>query len=308
MSFNIHDLPDSPEDLELFINRYEAGIKGVKANARATVVWADPNHKSKTEYVLIYLHGFKASYGEGEPIHRAIAHKFGLNLYLSRLYKHGLDDPDAFSTIEAQHFTESARQAFYIGQKLGKKIIIMGTSTGGSLGLYLAGHPSFRHSIAGLILYSPLIRFYGLKHMLLATKPGRTLLRLTPGGSYMLTSPSASEAEEDIWYSSYRLQGALALGKFVQEKMTKATFSNVQCPVFAGYYYKNREQQDKVVSVPAIKKMFEQLGTEKNKKCLLNFPDAQTHIISSQLYSASLSKIERQTTLFIQSILGLKLL
>lgn len=308
MSFNFHDLPDNPGELELFIEQYEKGITGLKADARATVVWADPDKKSKTEYALVYLHGFKASYGEGEPVHRAIAQKFGLNLYLSRLYKHGIDHPDAFSNIEAQHFTESARQAFHIGRKLGKKLIIMGTSTGGSLGLYLASRLPFRRSVAALILYSPLVRFYGLKDILLATRPGRALLRLTPGNSYMLTSTPASEAEKNIWYSSYRLQGALALGEFVQELMTRDTFSKVQCPVFVGYYYRSRKQQDKVVSVSAIKKMFRQLGTKRDKKYLANFPDAQTHVISSQLFSGSLYKIEQQTTLFLQNTLGLKLL
>lgn len=305
MSFDFHDLPDNPEKLDLFIKQYEEGIKGIKTNAKAAVVWNNPEQKSKTEYVLVYLHGFKASYGEGEPIHRAIAQKFGFNLYLSRLYKHGIDDPDAFNHIEADHFTHSAKQTFQIAKKLGKKIIIMGTSTGGALGLYLAGLRSFRDSIAALILYSPLIRFYGLKHTFLATKPGRALLRLTPGKRYMLTSPSASDAENEIWYNSYRLQGALALGEFVQETMKEETFSKVQCPVFVGYYYRSRSRQDKVVSVSAIRKMFEQLGTSADKKELANFPDAQTHVISSQLFSKSLSDIEQQTTRFLQKILGL---
>jgi hypothetical protein len=99
------------------------------------------------------------------------------------------------------------------------------------------------------------------------------------------------------------LQGALALGQFVQETMHRDTFMKVECPVFTGYYYRDPANQDKVVSVSAIKKMFRQLGTVRNKKEILGFPDAQTHVISSGLLSGSIDELEGRTSAFLQKIL-----
>jgi hypothetical protein len=61
----------------------------------ARIVWANDSLKQKTEYAIVYLHGFSASQEEGNPVHRNIAKQFGCNLYLSRLSQHGVDTTDA---------------------------------------------------------------------------------------------------------------------------------------------------------------------------------------------------------------------
>ena len=38
--------------------------------------------KEKTEYAVVYLHGFSASQEEGDPVHYDFAKKFGCNLFL----------------------------------------------------------------------------------------------------------------------------------------------------------------------------------------------------------------------------------
>lgn len=62
--------------------------------------------------------------------------------------------------------------------------------------------------------------------------------------------------------------------------MIKDNFKAVKCPVFAGCYYKDEENQDPVVSVAAMETMFAQLGTPVAQKQMIKFPDAQTHIIT----------------------------
>ena len=54
--------------------------------------------------------------------------------------------------LTADKLWNSAKEAYAIGKQLGKKVIIMATSTGGTLALKLAAeYPE----IAGLILLSP---------------------------------------------------------------------------------------------------------------------------------------------------------
>lgn len=127
------------------------------------------------------------------------------------------------------------------------------------------------------------------------------LLKFIPGSNYLLKAEQGSSPEEDrIWYSSYALKGALALGEFIQHAMTEETFSQVSCPTFTGYYYKSKSQQDKVVSVEAIKNMHEQLGVEPDRKELKNYPDSGTHVICSGLLSGSVNRLVKDSCRFIR--------
>lgn len=306
MRFSVNDLPESPDELERWIEEQEKKEAEVKDNTRAKIIWADAEKKEKTEYAFVYLHGFKASHGEGHPVHRDLAETFGCNLFLSRLEGHGLDTSKPLQQLSAASFERSALKALAIGERLGKKIIIIGTSTGGSMGLFLAANSDLKDNIAALILYSPLIEFYGSSQFFLGYSFSRTILKLFPGKDFMLTAELGStKAEKEIWYHTYALQGALALGEFVQGKMKKETFAKVTCPVFTGYYFKNRKEQDKVVSVRAIKKMHAQIATKSEFKRLKKFPESGTHVICSGLISGSIKSVKTETITFLTDTLGL---
>ena len=296
------DLPDDLHALEDWLKQQEHSVTNVKAAAQASIIWADPDKKQRTEYVLVYLHGFKASHPEGDPIHRQVAAHFGWNLFLSRLEGHGLNVEKPLSDLQPGSLEASAEKALAIGKKLGEKVILMGTSTGGSLSLYLAGQNQSNNKIKALILYSPLIRFYSYNHLLLGSGIGRKLLKVISGRSYMLKSePGISARENEIWYSSYAMQGALTLGEFVQKTMKPSLFDKVQTPTFTGFYYKNRREQDKGVSVEAIKYMYEHLATTAPQKTLRNYPKSGTHVISSGLLSKSINEIRNDTIQFLEA-------
>ena len=60
-----------------------------KPNNESKVVFHDSIPK-KTPYSILYLHGFSASTEEGNPVHINIANALGANIYLPRLFGHGL--------------------------------------------------------------------------------------------------------------------------------------------------------------------------------------------------------------------------
>lgn len=304
MELEFPDLPDDPELLERQISDRENAVKDLKPETRARIIWADPENKAPTRYSLVYLHGFTASQGEGFPVHVDFAKRYGLNLYLSRLKGHGIDDPDAFKGLTPQHLIDSAVEAVSTGRKLGNKVILMGTSTGASLALYLASKIK-EDDLHGLILYSPLIDFYGIKSLLLSNKWSRSILKIVPGKQYVVNFKIGHPDEKKIWYTSYRLEGALALGKLIEETMTTKIFAKITQPVFTGYYYRNEKQQDTVVSVSGIKKMYDNLGTGSNYKKIANFPKANTHVICNFLLSKSVNDVKQQTFRFSEKILGL---
>lgn len=303
---DLNTLPCDLEELEHWINKKEDTVESLKNEARASVVWGKPKDKSKTSFSILYLHGFKANKGEGDPVHKKVAQTLGVNIFLSRLSKHGLKDPNAFKNLKSQDLISSAEEALEIAKLIGDRVIIMGTSTGASLGLYLASRKKNKDSIAALLLYSPLIRFYGVQNTLLSKSLGRTFLKFFTPRDYRLKSQNQTEAQEKIWYSTYHMDGALALGTFVDNNMKKETFTKVNCPVLTAYYYKNLWNQDKVVSVKAIKEMHDQLSTNSTQKEILQLPHAGSHVISCGLVSKSTPELAERSIHFLRKHLSLK--
>ena len=287
--------------------KLEQGIADseAKANLRpdneARIVWADSLHKVKTPFSIVYIPGFTASWAEGDPIHKQLAKRFGCNLYLARTHEHGVDSPDAFKGLTPANYAGSAERALAIGKALGDKVVIIGTSAGGMLSLYLAArHPE----IHGLVLYSPCIEVAN-PALKLATRPwGRQILERTFGGEHVVATHYKPDRAR-YWLTSYHTNGLITLQTMLDQLMTPEQFAKVKQPLFMGYYYKDEDNQDKVVSVPAMLGMYEALGTPVNKKQKMAFPNAGEHVIASHFTSGDLDGVYRATEKFMTDVLKL---
>src|SRR5438445_194313 len=60
-------VPQGASELETYVANQESKHK-LKPDNEARIVWADSS-KRKTEYAIVYLHGFFASEKEGYPVH-----------------------------------------------------------------------------------------------------------------------------------------------------------------------------------------------------------------------------------------------
>ena len=80
------EIEESLNELDHYLAVREAAFVLRKDN-EARIIWADSIRQ--TEWVVLYLHGFSASQGEGAPLHQHIAQKLGANLLLARLAGHG---------------------------------------------------------------------------------------------------------------------------------------------------------------------------------------------------------------------------
>ena len=85
--------------------------------------------------------------------------------------------------------------------------------------------------------------------------------------------------------------------------MNKSTYEKIKVPVFMGYYYKNDSLKDKVVSIPEMLKMFDELGTPNELKVKKAFPDAGDHVITSYLSSDNYGKVTEAVQEFLKKIL-----
>lgn len=296
------DLPSPPAEataLEKYISDHEKQHK-LKPDNEARIIWND-SLKSKTEYAVVYLHGFSASQEEGDPVHNSFAKQFGCNLYLSRLEDHGVDTSEALLTLTADRLWNSAKEAYAIGKQLGKKVILLSTSTGGTLALKLAGeYPD----IAGLILLSPNIAINDPNAWLLNNHWGLQIAQMIKG-KYN-TSSDTSVRYAQYWNTKYRMEAAVQLEELVETTMKHSTFEKVKQPVLLLYYYKDEDHQDPVVKVSAMKRMFTQLSTPDSLKRQLAIPNAGEHVLGSYIKSKDIASVQKACTDFATQVLHLQ--
>ena len=287
----------SIDALDSYITAMEAPHK-IKPNNQAKIIWADSS-KSQTEYALVYLHGFSASQMEGDPVHQNIAKQFNCNLYLARLAEHGIDTTEDLMNLTADQYWESAKLAYAIGKQIGKKVILMSTSTGGTLALQLA---SVYPEIAGLILYSPNIEVFNPSAPLLDNPWGLQIGRAVLKSNYVDIKYKDS-AYPKYWNSHYRIEGVVALQNLLESTMTEATFKKIHQPTLALYYYKDEAHQDNVVKVKAIQKMMQQIATPANLKMEMAIPNAGNHVIASPIVSNDIVSVEKATAKFMKEVI-----
>lgn len=287
--------------LDQFIQDKEKDLP-VKPDNESKIVWANDSLKNKTDYCLLYLHGFSASGFEGYPTHINFAKHFHINAYIPRLASHGLDVPEPLLDMTPDRLYASAKEALQIAHLLGKKVIIMSTSTGGTLSLKMAAE--FPDMIDGLILFSPNIRINNSAAFLLSKPWGLQIGRFVNGGKYRYVNKNLNDKECKYWNCYYRMEATVYLQQLVENTMQEKLFKRVKPPVFLGFYYKDEEHQDPIVRVDALLKMFDELGTPANLKEKQAF-DAGFHVIGCSMFSKTQPEVQQASIDFAQHVMGL---
>jgi len=294
-------LPVVPEarQLDEYVRQHEAAHH-LRPDNEARIVWANDSNRAVTDYALVYLHGFSASQGEGYPVHVNTASRFGCNLYLARLAEHGIDTSEQLLNLTADRYWESAKEALAIGRKIGKKVILMGTSTGGTQALQLAA--TYPDAVAALILYSPNIAINDPNARLLNNPWGLQIARMVKGSDY-LTPADTTARYRKYWNTPYRIEAVTELEEMMETTMTDETFGKIKKPVLMLYYYRDEAHQDEVVKVSAMKEMFGKLGTPAESKREKAMPLTGNHVLASPIKSGDVGGVEKETALFMSEVL-----
>ena len=287
------------DSLDGWIAHRESAFKTLKANNEAKIEWYN-NSVSVTEYAVVYLHGFTASSEEGNPVHRAFAERYGCNMYLPRLYGHGLDTTEPLVDLTPENYLKSAKEAVAVGKKIGQKVILMCTSTGGTLGLYLAANDS---EIDAVICYSPNIDIFDPTSQVLTKPWGVQLARMIMGSDYR--QYEAPKEFKKYWQTKYRLEGLVSVRSLIDHTMNEKTFSKINQPIFVGGYFKSETAQDSVVSIEAMRLMMPQLGTSDAQKQMVEFP-VGAHVLTNPIRNPDVESVIEATIQFAEEFLELK--
>ena len=179
----------------------------------------------------------------------------------------------------------------------------MGTSTGGTNALQLAA--TYPELVDALILLSPNIAINDPNAWVLNNHWGKQIAQLVLGSPYRYAGDSR-ETYKKYWNYQYRQEATVALEEMLETTMTKSTFEKVKQALLLLYYYKDEANQDKVVKVSAMLKMFDEIGTSANLKRKVAMPGTGDHVIGSPFKSKDAAGVQREIETFMLEILRLK--
>ena len=212
-------------DIDRALAAAEAAVPNLRKGCEKRVVWAgEPG--VKTPVALLYIHGFSASPEELRPLPDIIAKELGANIHFTRLTGHGQDGA-AMATATYADWRRDVAEAVEIAQTIGDEIIIMGCSTGCTLGtlaladgvpakaaIFISPNFGLRNRVAQIVLDAPGVKHWG-KYV-----AGRTR-RFDP----------INDGHTAYWTTSYPTEAVHPMGEAVRA-VRRADLSTVTTPAF----------------------------------------------------------------------------
>lgn len=237
VSFDAAALGDDPA---AYLAAQEAKFDDIRPGAAKRIVWAgDPG--AKTPISVVYFHGFSASAEEIRPVPDRIAQALGANLVFTRFTGHGRSG-DAMAEATAERWMQDAAEAMAVARAVGDEVLVLSTSTGGTIAALTALDPEMSKGIKGMAFVSP---NFGINN------PAAPLLTM-PAARYWLPSlvgaersfEPRNEGQAAHWTTRYPSVAALPLAALVKYANAQ-DFSGLTIPALFHF-----SQHDKVV-VPA---------------------------------------------------------
>ncbi|SOH95417.1 Esterase/lipase [Monaibacterium marinum] len=150
ITFSSSDLGD---DIDLYLAASEAQFDDITPGTQKRIQWAG-DVGARTTYSIVYIHGFSATSEEIRPVPDNVAQALGANLYYTRLTGHGRGG-DAMAEATVPAWINDYAEAIAIGARLGERVIVMTTSTGGTIAALGAFDARIEQDLAGIIFVSP---------------------------------------------------------------------------------------------------------------------------------------------------------
>ncbi len=142
-----------PADLDRYLAAEEAKVAGITPGTEKRIVWAGAKG-ARTDLAVVYLHGFSATSEEIRPVPDLVAGALGANLFYTRYAGHGLGGP-RLAGPTVQDWVRDTAEALAIGRRIGSRVIVIGTSTGGTMAAEAALQPDLVQGVAGIIFVAP---------------------------------------------------------------------------------------------------------------------------------------------------------
>lgn len=283
-----------PDDIDAFLaasERNAADAFPLVPDTEKRIVWREPGVRSK--FAVVYLHGFSATRQETAPLAEQVAAALEANLFETRLTGHGRAESPLFD-VTAEDWLEDASEALAIGAQIGEKVIVIGTSTGGTLALAMSQHDAAA-PVTHFILISPNIQPSD-ETAQWATRPaGRLIARVFVGPTRSWEPRNDQQAR--YWSTSYPTAAAIEVMRLVDYVNTLLPLEmNARLLVLLS-------PNDQVVSPAATRYAFKRIDApRKNILEYIDSPDPSNHVLAGDIMAPQ--STERVAAAIIEFIKG----
>ncbi len=201
------------DDPQSYVVRKEALVPGIRDGLEKEIVWADPMVHAKTPLSIVYIHGFSASKGEVRPLPDEVAEQLDANLFYTRLTGHG-EDGDAMARGSVNAWINDYEEALAIGRAIGDKVIVISTSTGGSLAAWAATQPGASDGVAAIAFISPNFGVQASGAEILTMPWGKQIAELVAGKERSFVPRNT--LHEKFWTTKYPIAATLPMAALTE--------------------------------------------------------------------------------------------
>lgn len=283
---------DLPPSLDAYIEESESRFSDITPGAEKSIVWAG-ERDVRTEYAVVYLHGFSATRQESAPVAERIAEALGANLFNTRFAGHGRSG-DAMIEGSLNGWLNDTREAMAIGRRLGDKIILLGVSTGGTAAVWAALNDG--EQLAALVLMSPNFGPKDGRTSILTWPWGKQIARLMVGPERSWTPNNDGQAR--YWTTRYPTEAMLPMMAMVKT-IEQQDLSAIDAPSLWIY-----SERDEVLNVAKIERAYRQVGSGIKQSLIINdSEDPSHHVLAGDILSPStVSGVVETVLSFISTI------
>ncbi len=272
-------LPELPADLAAlddYIAASERQFDDIRPDNDKRLVWANADSPSQTDLAIVYLHGFSASRGEISPVCEQVAERLGANLFFTRLRGHGRTG-DAMLDGTVNAWLNDAIEALAIGRALGRRVVLIGTSTGATLATWLAAQPEAR-DVHALVLVSPNYMPKNHQTQILTWPWGRYIAEAIQGPERGFETQNALHAQ--YWTSRYPTRVLVPMMALV-DLVAELDLAAVQQPTLMIY-----SERDQVIDPEIARARFEAFGAPiKQRLVITDDEDPAHHLVIGDIMS-----------------------
>ncbi|MEZ5752653.1 MAG: alpha/beta hydrolase [Paracoccaceae bacterium] len=267
--------PGLAPDLDTWLAEREALYPDITEGAEKHIFWArEPGER--TPLVILYFHGFSATRREISPVPERVAQELGANLFATRFTGHGLPG-EALGQATPIDWALDVAEAMAVAQRLGDRVVIISTSTGGSIATLTAADPTYADRIAGLVSVSPNYEINDPLVFLLDWPHARSWVPLAVGETRSWQPESEDHAR--FWTTSYPTRAVFPL-RTVQRTAAEVDHTAIQTPLLVYY-----SLQDQVVSPAATEAVIARWGGPVTAHVVTDADDSGQHVITGDIRS-----------------------
>ncbi len=231
---------DISGDVDTYFAARESAYRDITPGVQKRVIWAKDTGL-RTDWVVLYVHGFSATSEEIRPVPDRVAAALGANLVFTRLRGHGRGG-DAMAEATAGAWMDDVAEALNVARRVGDQVLVISTSTGGTLVAAAAQNPSMMENVRGSVFVSPNFGVNNSAAPLLTWPAARLWLPLVAGDRRSFEP--ANDAQAKYWSTDYPSVAALPMAALVK---TVVALPHEQVSVPALFYFSTDDQ----VVVPA---------------------------------------------------------